>query len=99
MWLCIECWRRTLPVAVTLKRFAAPRWVFCLGTILSPTTPASGRLALGESHFLRSFGGGGPDDQVHPVPRHLRSGLDDAVLADVLGHPIQQSIAQIGARH
>src|SRR5687768_4674571 len=93
MWLFIECWRRTLPVAFTLKRFAAPRWVFCLGTLVTS------RLSLGESHFLRPFGGGGPDDQVHPVARHLGRGLDDAVVADVLGHPIQQSIPQIGARH
>jgi hypothetical protein len=31
MWLCIDWWRVTLPVPVTLKRFAAPLCVFCFG--------------------------------------------------------------------
>jgi hypothetical protein len=31
MWLCIAWWRVTLPVLVTLKRFAAPLCVFCFG--------------------------------------------------------------------
>src|SRR5687768_1355139 len=31
MWLLLIWRRRSLPVPVTLKRFAAPRWVFILG--------------------------------------------------------------------
>src|ERR1700710_1401500 len=35
MWLCIAWLRITLPVPVTLKRFAAPLCVFCFGTGVS----------------------------------------------------------------
>ncbi len=31
MWLVSEWWRRIFPVALTLNRLAAPRWVFCFG--------------------------------------------------------------------
>ena len=31
MWLVKECRPRTLPVAVSLKRFLAPEWVFIFG--------------------------------------------------------------------
>ena len=31
MWLVKECRPRTLPLAVSLKRFLAPEWVFIFG--------------------------------------------------------------------
>jgi hypothetical protein len=31
MWLELACRPRTLPLAVTLKRFFAPEWVFIFG--------------------------------------------------------------------
>jgi hypothetical protein len=31
MWLVKECRPRTLPLAVNLKRFFAPEWVFIFG--------------------------------------------------------------------
>src|SRR5687768_2315653 len=46
MWLLLTCRRRSLPVPVTLKRLAAPRWVFILG-MWSLSALCGGALGLG----------------------------------------------------
>jgi hypothetical protein len=42
-----DCWYLTLPVAVTLKRFFAPEWVFSLGILLSYQLWPPGNYILG----------------------------------------------------
>src|SRR4029450_10555644 len=94
MWFSLVCRRSSLPVLVTWKRRAAPRWLFILGTgspgdqVMSGGAggaPRGGRgRALGPA---RGLGGREPRDHVAPV----RAGraVDRGDLGGADGQPLQ----------
>src|SRR3954454_23473360 len=55
MWLFMACRARTLPLAVTLKRFFAPEWVFIFGMrrLVKHSTGAAPTLILAASSPVR----------------------------------------------
>src|SRR5262245_50273814 len=110
MWRAPVWWRRTLPVAVSLKRFAAPRWVFFfLAATLFPVSssaaflPRRPRRHRRHRRRCRDLLGGvllaRAHDQVHPVAVHLGTTLDVAVLADVGGEAAEEIEAELRLRH
>src|SRR5262245_40456696 len=83
LWLFIPCRRRSLPPPVTLKRFFAALFVFCLGTCCL--------------HLL-SCGLRGAEHHHHVAPVLKRRRLDLPDLLDVLREAHEEVSAPLGVR-
>src|ERR671928_2112135 len=101
MWLSLVCRRTSLPVLVTRKRWAAPRWVFILGTG-SPGglwgagggPPGGRRRGLGPA-----LGLAGREHRDHVAPVLAGRAVDLGDLDEVGGQPLQQPPPELGVGH
>src|ERR671914_585362 len=103
MWFSLVCRRTSLPVLVTRKRWAAPRWLFILGTG-SPGRflggadgrgPPGGRgRALGAT-----LGLAGREHRDHVAPVLAGRAVDLGDLDEVGGQPLQQPPPELGVGH
>src|SRR4051812_23426172 len=103
MWLWNAFRRRILPVPVTLKRLAAPRWVFIFG--MSVLLCVVGRLLLwlllsGRSLLLLASALArrpgplvGRQNHHHVAAVELRCRLDLCARRQLLGDPVEDSLA------
>src|SRR5262249_25184117 len=83
--------RLNLPVAVFLKRLAAPRWLLRLGMFLRSFAVLRGVRLLG-SDLLRQ-------DRVHLVAFLARRRFDDGSVAQILDQPLQDPPPDLRVRH
>src|SRR6185436_2537264 len=83
--------RLNLPVAVFLKRLAAPRWLFSLGMFLRSFVLLRG-LRLLRPGLLR-------EDRVHLVAFLARRRLGDGHLGQLSDQPLQDAAADLRVRH
>ena len=80
IWFKCDCDRLKPPLAVRLKRFAAPRFVFNLGITVSQNKCPQSVLVISMS-FRR-------DDHHHLTPFHLGVLFDDTDFLEVGLHPL-----------
>src|SRR5271169_2233452 len=106
MWRTNACPRLIFPVAVFLKRLAAPECVFSLGMLslsvssfefqvsrIQCSKLENWQLETVFSRFLRR------QDGVERIALHARPELDDPLVADVLDQPFEDLPSQVGVRH
>src|SRR4029450_5096854 len=91
MWFILVCRRTSLPVLVTWKRRAAPRWLFILGTGSPGLWRAHGCLPLGPS-----LGLAGQEPRAHVAPVLAGRAVDLGEPHEIGAQPLQQPPPELG---